>query len=272
MERERQGATQDTLDAWKELVEITRSIYPLKHPASAHTTTTDDMLAIVNEQLAGTFTTEKIKERIAMLKHAFPSSPQRLPLLGFSIRHEDDRFQHVNFAAEYAARHFLDLLLQDTKFKWVTDYEIEVHEPFFFWIKSDGVSLDDLMEYKMTKEEQDWELPAPYPALATRIRRGKAPSGEHQLITPDEPIAIKPKTSPAPVKNVPRTPAKPKKAPRPSAEGLITIGDVAAEYGFDAKAARGILRKHSIEKPDHGRWEWKQVPPAVIKAFKAEQK
>lgn len=264
MGRDIEGVRTDTIDAWKELVTLSRSI-PIAHPAKAKALSTEDMTAIVDERIAGTFTTSNIRSRIMALKHAFPSSPMRLPLMGFSIRHEDDRFQHVCFSAEYSARKFLDLLLEDAVYKWVSDWEIEVQQPFFFWIKSDGVSIDTLMDYKMTKEEQEWEIPQPYPSLARSIRRGKAPTAEHQLITAD-----KPEAKPAPTRQA--TPRKPAKAPKPSAEGLITIGDVAAEYGFDAKAARGIMRNANITKPDHGRWEWSEVPVLVRHAFEAAKK
>lgn len=267
MGREQQGVTIDTIDAWKELVTLSRSITQ-PHPAKVQAFSTEDMTAIVNERLAGTFTTSNIRSRIMALKHAFASSPTRPPILGFSIRHEDDRFQHVNFAAEYSALHFLNALLEDAKFKWVSDWEIEVQEPFFFWIKSDGVSLDTLMEYKFTKEEAEWELPQPYPQLARQIRRGKAPTAEHELITSKEPVKIAPASKPARQER----PKAAVKAPKPSAEGLITIGDVAAEYGFDAKQARGIMRQANITKPDHGRWEWEEVPVLVRHAFEAAKK
>lgn len=265
MGRQQQGVTSDTIDAWKTLVTISRGITQ-SHPAKAKAYSIDDMTAMTDEIIAGTFTTENIKERIMALQHAFPSSPHRNPLVGFSFRYEDtDRFYHHTFAALYSAKHFIEQVLDGLKYKWVSDNEIEVQEPFFCWIKCDGtkVGFEDVLEHKFTKEEAEWELPAPYSTYVRQCRR--TASSEHQVVkshqADEQPAQI---VKPAREK----APRKPAKAPKPSAEGLITIGDVAAEYGFDAKQARGIMRSAKIDKPDHGRWEWTTVPKEVHQAFK----
>ena len=205
------------------------------------------------------------------LKHAFPSSPQRPPLLGLSFRHPDnDAFQHVAFASLYAAKHFLDAILDNTSFKWVSDDEIEVHKPHYFTIKCDGIEagLDTVFEYKFTNEELNWELPDNYRRMASQIRGNSAPTLQKAPETASQPekrVLAKPEPKPA-------RPKQPVASPKPSAEGLTTIGDVAASYGFDAKQARGIMRKAGIDKPASGRWEWASVPASVHKAFKDAKK
>jgi phage antirepressor YoqD-like protein len=55
-------------------------------------------------------------------------------------------------------------------------------------------------------------------------------------------------------------------------KGVVTVADIAAEAGVDAKAVRKVLRQRGVDKKD-GRYEWpslnNRTVKAVIKAVKA---
>jgi hypothetical protein len=272
MGRKLAPVTRDTLDAWKELVAITREIFPKTHPAAASTLSQENLLAIVEERLANRFHAHLIHRRIQVLKHAFPSSPQRPPLLGLSFRFENrDKYIHQNFAAIYPAKHFLDIVLSSNSYKWVSDDEIEIQSPDgYVWIKCDGLEagLDTIVDYKFTSEEAAYILPDNIRAIALRI--SPAPEAAPRKKAIRQPEQVEKPARDAPSRQI--RPKQPVASPKPSAEGLTTIGDVANSYGFDAKQARGIMRKAGIDKPSSGRWEWATVPASVHKAFKDAKK
>lgn len=54
-----------------------------------------------------------------------------------------------------------------------------------------------------------------------------------------------------------------------SDEGYVTIGDLAEEAEIEPQSARVKLREAELEKPEGGRWRWKEGSKALKEARKA---
>lgn len=52
-------------------------------------------------------------------------------------------------------------------------------------------------------------------------------------------------------------------------EGFVTIGDLAEEAGINAQSARVKLREAEVDKPEGGRWRWKDGSKSLKAARKA---
>lgn len=63
---------------------------------------------------------------------------------------------------------------------------------------------------------------------------------------------------------------KGKKAAKPDDdEGFVTIGDLATEAEIEPQSARVKLREAELERPEGGRWRWKEGSKALKAARKA---
>jgi hypothetical protein len=167
----------------------------------------------------------------------------------------------LTFSATYAARHFVDAMLEGGGYKWlpankklgytipdtiVGDNNTEIRIP-------GGTLMEDLMEYEMSPAERDWELPEQYHQYPDTIKRPPSQDQEFSL-DGERPVKVKVKKEPKPEK------------PKIDKSGLITVGEIATQMGIDAKEARGALRKMKVEKPDVG-WAWS---PDKVDAIKKE--
>lgn len=200
------------------------------------------------------------------LERAFPSSPMVNPKINITIsRKRPEGFWHFAFVGTYAAKHFLDQLLDGAEYKWVSDSTIEMHShgDWNIHTQNSQTGLNDIFEHEFTKEEAAWVLPTPYPNQIRQIRgEGYFDTGAHLAPEPAAKVSAPAKRS----KSEPAAPSRVKPAAsKPKIEGLITLPEIAAPLGIDPKQARTILRAASYPKPDHGRWEFDATEAEKVK-------
>lgn len=189
------------------------------------------------------------------LREPFPSSPTKPPKYAVYGTYPHDaepgqsRVVVVPFLATYAAKRFVEALLQGGSFKWLAaDKQLGRNVPDTV-VGENGVRvrcdlLEEIIEYEYTEGEAQWELPDETRRHADMVRREVR----------DEPEGL-----PTEGGGEDR-PKKPKKEPKPEKvkvdkSGLVTVGDIAEQMGIEARDARAALRKKKVEKPDVG-WAW----------------
>lgn len=190
--------------------------------------------------------------RIKMLKPAFPSSPQRPPVLELKFAREGNLVASLTFAAYYPAYILLKEFIDGHDRVWVSDDAIETDEGIL--ISTGQHELDRLLTRKYTAEELAWELPSNYKRLVAQIK-GISFKQQSNDDTPDDPVP--PQTKPKGDK------PKPKSKPVRSGDA-ITIAQLAEELGILPRDARAILRKSNTPKPDAG-WEWEPTQAETIR-------
>lgn len=177
----------------------------------------------------------------------FPSSPTRPPKFGIYAWNPEGLFCYETFYAEYAAKRFIEALVGDD-YRWLNHQtilgangvKVSTTTSTVVSRKDDESSdLEDIIEYEMNAEEEEWEPPVPYlqrwMSFASRMPSYAVPS------------------------------TRPIKTERPRrVEGAITIGAIAEELGLAPSKARAILRSAQVEKPAAG-WEWSADDAEKIK-------
>lgn len=185
------------------------------------------------------------------LENPWPSSPKHPPRFNVTISGSP----HMPFLATgvrtmYAAKYLVSIIIDDREWRWKDEKTIVCDDGIT--IRSDH--LEEIVEYKMTATERKWLPNSPTFEEWHSIASGKAPqerARKPKATTSDEPTPKKTK----PVST----------GPKPSKDGLITVGEIAQQLGLDPKQCRIALRKSKIEKPAAG-WAW---PPAEVDAVKA---
>lgn len=179
-----------------------------------------------------------------MLEQAFPSSPTLPPKWGIKIHGRKRQTWHFAFVGLYAARHFLDQILDTTPHKWVNHEEIELDEPNYTITCEQPNGLDKIMSHTLSAEEAAYRLPQPYPQQINQmLGRSYFAAGE------PEPS---PKGS-TPEKATKR--AKPRSRPETAGKKHQTEGLIALDaLTNDPKKARNLLRAANYPKPQSGKW------------------
>lgn len=185
-------------------------------------------------------------EKTTMLPKPFPSSPSIKPQHVLKITKADDPnvLLVLGFAAAYSAVAFIGECCNHKmgKLKWKDKDTVIL--PGNLLMSSD--TIEDLFEYELSKEENDFELPEPYSTHAKNILEGK-PFTTSQ---PNTESAERPTREPR-EPSEPRTP----RTPKSSRDGLVTLATICEEIGIEPRDARMILRKKFASKPDAG-WCW----------------
>lgn len=185
-------------------------------------------------------------EKTKMLPKPFPSSPAIKPQHVLKITKTDDPnvLLVLGFAAAYSAVAFIGECCNHKmgKLKWKDKDTVIL--PGDLLMSSD--TIEDLFEYELSKEENDFELPEPYSTHAKNILEGK-PFTTSQ---PNTERAERPKRE----SREPSAPREPR-TPKPSRDGLVTLATICEEIGIEPRDARMILRKKFANKPDAG-WAW----------------
>lgn len=205
--------------------------------------------------------------------HSWPRKSNALSY-GFHLWYQGRRNFHT-FAQPYAAKHFINLILDGDTFTWENTYTIISERGVK--IQAEGYfDLERTIEYEFTSEERSFVFSEPERSVYTRFPRdGKqGPAYKHDddyddaagtttLPNPNADIPTPPKRIRAP--RTPSTRTTP--VPRPAPTGdTFSAADVAQSLNTDAKAIRTALRKAAVAKPDSGRWEW---PLAELDAITA---
>lgn len=203
-----------------------------QHPQSAFGIIQTKSTAIAS----GIYTRSILEERIALMEHAYPSSPTRTPKYGFYVIFNNN-FMFQNFVGKYAAKDFVDRMIRKQKIKWVSDKILETEDGLT--IRAEHYfDLDEIVEYEPTMEELGWSPDR----IKLAIYAGFL-SGEHTA------------------QSISTIPTRHKKASR---AGLVTIQDIAQELDLDPKEARKRLRTRNIPKPQVG-WAWSNEDAEKIK-------
>jgi len=191
------------------------------------------------------------------------------PIYGFYVTY-GQRYMFQHFSALFAAKHFIDLMLQGDDYHRTDDFTILSARGVTIRIENPkgrkGPSLfDQVLEYEFTKDELDFEFPdtllqqyRPFPS--SPFVRERPQAEETPNLSNDQ--------QPAP-KVAQRAP----KAPQPAKPaGLVSVADIAQSLNIDPKHARQALRKAKIEKPEFG-WAFPQSEvEAITKAIKEHLK
>lgn len=174
---------------------------------------------------------------------------------GFYVTREDGMFCFHNFHATYAAKKFVDMLINGHDIRWINKQEI---------ITSHGTrirgeyhtDLEKVIEYEYRGQEKTFTFPEPYQTMFERFAR-----------------LARAAPPPPPTIAQAREQRKEKRAsapPQARPDGLTSLAEICAELGIDPRDARQALRKSNTPKPDWG-WAWpaKDVP-AIERVLKGK--
>lgn len=200
---------------------------------------------------------------MALAPHHDYSKKRNNPFGFYVSWQKNNRACFHSFATLYAAKHYLDIIIDGDSITWDTfgPTPNTKDQPMIRTergITIRGTGIEEAMEHEFTKEERDFVFPEPEHSTYHQF-----PHLEHQDLTQEsrpepqrdeEGNIVRPKREP-----------KPTPAPRPSKEGLVTVQVIAEELGIDAKLARQALRTADVPKPDVG-WAWPEAEVADIVA------
>lgn len=171
------------------------------------------------------------------LEEPFPAAPYRSGNHCLYINKSEARIV-VIFAATYAAKKYLELLIGGEaikKTRGITGQEDTIISESGILIRCE--TIDEILSYKLNEAEERWQLGEPDTTNALNFKHGAHERG------PDSEKVVAYKRE------------KVKREPKPSKDGLTTIGQIAEELKIHPRDARAILRKKKIQKPSFG-WAW----------------
>jgi hypothetical protein len=187
---------------------------------------------------------------------------------GFYCYRSDGGFCFHNFHAAYAAKDFLERIIDGQDYKWLRDDTILLENGTRIKGERD-TDLERAIEYSPTARETEWEPTVPAVSYINsflgRSRIILDRSGEIEHVTPNEarkreriaPTAT-PRKQISDEEKVARKKAKAKDG------SYVTISQICEELGHEARVCRGLLRKFKLTKPPHG-WAW---PPSEAEDIK----
>lgn len=185
-----------------------------------------------------------------------PSKPPKCTLRG-EWENEDGspgKMQLRTFRGIWGAKRLFDFWTEHKQVKWIKSNTL---------VTEDGMTirspeLEEIVEYKLTKEEANYIWPEPFLSEVTAFKnktsvKTLSPTSDHSRVD-----------KPARKAREPRE--KKVRTPRPSKDGLISIGEIAAEMKIEPRIARGVLRDTKTPKPDAG-WAWPKAEVEKIKSI-----
>lgn len=195
---------------------------------------------------------------------------------GFYVEYAG-RVNFQRFAQLYAAKHFLEIIIDGDEYTWQTWSPAKgiATQPLLVTSRGltiRGYGLEDAIEHTFTREEQNFKFDATDRATYGNICRLEQISmlglqtTTPTVTTPDHLIKTPSKAPSAPRQRPASTP-KASKTP-----GMITIAEIAQELSMEPRVARGILRTTNTPKPSIG-WVWNDVDSkAIITLLKGAKK
>jgi hypothetical protein len=167
-----------------------------------------------------------------------------------------DRSASIPVYATYAAKKTIEYILRGDEFKWTAVDQITTAGELVITAvgMSGRTALEAIMEYEYRRGEDDWQL-----SDSDCRKFDYFLAAERQEAA--EPTAVTEKRAPR---------EKVERAPKPSRDGLVSVGDIAAELDIEPREARGILRSLKLPKPDVG-WAWPAAEAAQVKAQIAKE-
>lgn len=178
------------------------------------------------------------------------------------LQRESDPYARVlvlNFAAEYAARHFIDLLIHNDEWEWVDPIGSRkcIKTSTGVRISMFKDDLEMLLDYKMSEEEKTYENDQVKQSVlrfkyGTHEAAKREDDNEEQPDGADETLGdgrAKTKSK----RGTARTPKEPKV--KVDKSGYVSANDIAKELKVEGREVRGALRASGMTKPDIG-WMW----------------
>lgn len=186
----------------------------------------------------------------------FSSSPAKPPKCSLRMEWPDINIMQLRtFRGLWGAKKLFDFLTEFKATRWLDTNSLVVNETGMV-IKSP--ELEQIVEYKLKKDEEMYVWPEPFLSEINAFKNRttvKASRGNNREL-PESDKRKEPKEKHE----------KKERVPRPSKDGLISIGDIAAEMKIEPRIARGILRDSKTPKPDAG-WAWAKDEVDAIKAI-----
>jgi hypothetical protein len=193
-------------------------------------------------------------EVVEGLPHPYPSSPRRLPthFIGITC---GKRYHSETFSAAYAARAFVDHVVGDQAYKWLSHTKIRTEEDVIV----ESPQLEDIIEHDLTPAEKEWSISDEdkrtifYVVTGRRLRI--RPFNDKKMY---DSVA-------EPIKAIQQ-----ERIRKESPNGLVSIADICARIGMDPTKARRALRASTqLAHQAKGRWAWPESEvDAIIKIIK----
>ena len=207
------------------------------------------------------------------MKPAFPSAPRHPGKYEIRITRTDGALAHHVFAAVYAARKFIDIVIGDREWGWTNRNTITCDD-----VTIRSKHLERYMTYEMEGDEVDWLLPMPYSYYARCIGHRETYKGASEAVnsTTHNPTSKSKRrksrqTSPDTPENPASTSSKAKrdtKHTRKTGNGkTFDIHELQLRTNLKGSKIRAILRAN-MTKPTGG-WEWPiSEMEEILKLFK----
>lgn len=201
------------------------------------------------------------------------------------LQRESDPYARVlvkMFAAEYAARAFIDALIHNDEWEHVDPIGSRkaIKTTTGVRISMFGDDLQALLDYKMNEQEREWtdeEMKQQVLRFKYGRHEGVKDSADEELEdgatqTPGAGGTKKTKSG----RKEPRAPKEPKV--KVDKSGFVSANDIAKELKVEGREVRGVLRASGLTKPDIG-WAWpkdskelKEMRALIEKGLKAGKK
>lgn len=185
-----------------------------------------------------------------------PSQPPKCSLRG-EWENEDGspgKMQLRTFRGLWGAKKLYDFWTDHKQVKWLTPTKL---------VTEDGMTiqspeLEKIVEYELSREERSYVWPEPFNGEVTHFKNKtsvKTVNARAEHSKPDKPA-----------KEPRKAKEKKERVPRPSKDGLVSIGEIAQELKIEPRIARGVLRDTKTPKPDAG-WAWPKDQVEKIKSI-----
>lgn len=221
---------------------------------------------------------EVVKSSKHKLKPAYGSTGHNPYVVYCDLQRESDPYARVlvlNFAAEYAARAFIDALIHNDEWEWVDPIGSRkaLRTTTGVRISMFGDTLEMLMGYKMTTAEKEWTDDG-MKQHVLRFKYGtheatrKSDDNEELEDGADETLSSN-RTKGKSRRKEPRAPKEPKV--KIDKSGFVSANDIAKELKVEGREVRGVLRSSGLTKPDIG-WAWPKDSDELKKMRKLIEK
>lgn len=194
-----------------------------------------------------------------MLAPAYPTplSKSLVSNYGFYCWRRDGGFCFHNFHSAYAARWFVDFVIDGKDFEWLDDNTIETEHGFK--IRGERDSLEKIMEYKpKSNEEREWQ-----PNVG-HLQYYETFAGKRERVAVEEKAPEKPTPKKRERKPVDEEVKVQRRKAKVKSGDYITIAEICDGFGRPARDCRAALRAMKVEKPQHG-WSWPKSEAEVIR-------
>lgn len=194
------------------------------------------------------------------------------------LQRESDPYARVlvlNFAAEYAARAFIDALIHNDEWEWVDPIGTRkcIRTTTGVRISMFKDDLEMLLNYKMSPAEKEWDDERMKQSVL-RFKYGthegtrKSDDNEELEDGTDETLSAG-RTKIKSKRKEPRAPKEPKV--KVDKSGYVSANDIAQELKVEGREVRGVLRSTGMTKPDIG-WAWPKDSKELKEARKIIEK